>query len=140
MGDSRGGPNPFSIIAAAAERDFLAIFCNFADPHRRRATLCRAAHPGDFVAGLERALGPPSSREVVRASQFAFPLLGFTRGVFYIHGYKYVRINKLTISDRPGDRYGFRNIVSCRSMMCERRYRDDEHKPRRWQGENHGLR
>jgi len=58
---------PCLVVAAAAERDFLAVFQNLADPHRRRTALRRSADNGDLVAGLQRALGPSGARQVIGA-------------------------------------------------------------------------
>src|SRR5579883_1721730 len=113
-----------SVIPTAPKRNYLAISFDFANPHRRRASLGGPASPGEHVTWLNGALGPACAGEMVRAGEFALPLYNLSRrGVLDIHRDQYVRINVLKISDGSCDRSCLRHVISGRPMMCECRPR-----------------
>jgi len=84
-----------SFLVSAARRKLLAgAHYDFLDPNFVRAALGCVAADGDGVAGLDDALRPTSSDQMIRTGEFPFPLLGRSRIVFGFPSNLDVRIHE----------------------------------------------
>ena len=112
-----------SLIAAAGRKVLAVGQGDFLNPDFVRAAFRAIAVDGDFVAGLDRALGPADAHQVIGAGQLSLPFLGRAGIVLRFPENLDVGIDEVESGDHSLDRNLGARIVIRRAVMREGRNR-----------------